>query len=192
MIRMPGGHQIGWVITANAVPDPHTSPDLMKKLDDEESTLTLGLTDSGTSKEIAGNPRKGRRLGYPEGLAPGIGYKGSSAVDGIPLGILSGAKRRWVVQTLWNMWLKSPIVKLFWERFQWIAPPMVEEIRQHIQEMLDGGAIHPFQCPWCNVGSAHPCKKDRSLWFCIDFRKLNEQTCKNRWNPWSGLVISPA
>ena len=29
----------------------------------------------------------------------------------------------------------------FKERFCRIAPPLVDEVRQHIQEMLDGGAI---------------------------------------------------
>ena len=31
----------------------------------------------------------------------------------------------------------------FKEGFRRIAPHEVEEVRQHIQEMLDGGAIHP-------------------------------------------------
>ena len=39
----------------------------------------------------------------------------------------------------------------FKERFRRIAPPLVEEVRQHIQEMLDGGAICPSQSPWCNA-----------------------------------------
>ena len=30
-ICMPVGHQIGWVITANAIPDPQASPDLSKR-----------------------------------------------------------------------------------------------------------------------------------------------------------------
>ena len=34
---MPGGHQIGQVITANTIPDPQASLDLLKKLDEEES-----------------------------------------------------------------------------------------------------------------------------------------------------------
>ena len=52
---------------------------------------------------------------------------------------------------------------------------MVEEVRQHIQEMLDGGAIHPSQSPWCNVVVLIH-KKHKSLQFCIDFHKLNERT----------------
>ena len=44
MIHMHGGHQIGWVIMANTVPDPCASPDLMKKLDDKEPTPMPGLT----------------------------------------------------------------------------------------------------------------------------------------------------
>ena len=39
----------------------------------------------------------------------------------------------------------------FKERFRCIAPPLVEEVRKHIQEMLDGGATHPSQSPWCNA-----------------------------------------
>ena len=41
---MPGGRQIRQVITANAIPDPHASPDLLKKLDEEELTPMPGLT----------------------------------------------------------------------------------------------------------------------------------------------------
>ena len=45
--------------------------------------------------------------------------------------------------------------KPFKERFQCIAPPLVEEVWEHLQEMLDGGAICPSQSPWCNVVVLH-------------------------------------
>ena len=66
----------------------------------------------------------------------------------------------------------------FKERFQRIAPPLVEEVREHIQEMLDGGTIHPSQSPWCDVVVLVR-KKDGGLRFCIDFRHLNSRTKKD-------------
>ena len=60
----------------------------------------------------------------------------------------------------------------FKERFHRIAPPLVDEVCQHIQEMLDGSAIRPSQSPWCNAVVLVR-KKDGSLRFCIDFRHLN-------------------
>ena len=63
----------------------------------------------------------------------------------------------------------------FKERFRRIAPPVVEEVRRHVQEMLDGGAIQPSQSPWCNAVVLVR-KKYGSLRFCIDFRHLNQMT----------------
>ena len=68
----------------------------------------------------------------------------------------------------------------FKERFRRIAPPLVEEVRQHIQEMLDRGAIHPSQSPWCNAVVLVR-KKDGSLCFCINFRHLNAKTKKDSY-----------
>ena len=68
----------------------------------------------------------------------------------------------------------------FREMFRRIAPPLVDEVRQHIQEMLDGGAIRPSQSPWCNA-IVLVRKKDGSLRFCIDFRRLNARTKKDAY-----------
>ena len=43
-IHMASGRQIGRVITANAVPDPQASPNLLRQLDEEEPVLMLGLS----------------------------------------------------------------------------------------------------------------------------------------------------
>ena len=46
--------------------------------------------------------------------------------------------------------------------------------------MLEAGAIHPSQSPWCNaVVLVH--KKDGGLHFCIDFCKLNARTKKDSY-----------
>ena len=68
----------------------------------------------------------------------------------------------------------------FKKRFHRISPPLVEEVRQHIQEMLDGGAIHPSQSPWCNAVVLVR-KKDDSHRFCINFRCLNAKTKKDSY-----------
>ena len=70
--------------------------------------------------------------------------------------------------------------KPFKERFRRIAPHAVEEVWQHIQEMLDGGAIWPSQSPWCNAVVLVQ-KKDGTLRFCIDFRRLNARTKKDSY-----------
>ena len=54
---------------------------------------------------------------------------------------------------------------------------MVEEVRAHMKEMLEAGAIHPSQVPWCNAVMLVR-KKDGGMCFCIDFCKLNARTKK--------------
>ena len=72
----------------------------------------------------------------------------------------------------------------FKERFQRIPPPMVNEAHAHMKEMLEVGAIHPSQSPWCNA-VVLVCKKDGGLWFCINFCKLNARTKKDSYLlPW--------
>ena len=53
-------------------------------------------------------------------------------------------------------------------QFRWIPLPMVEEVRNHLREMLESGAIRPSQSAWCNAVVLVR-KKDGSLHFCIDF-----------------------
>ena len=60
----------------------------------------------------------------------------------------------------------------FKERFGQIPPHLVEEVHNHLCEMLDAGAIQPSQSVWCNA-VALVRKKDGGLCFCIDFHHLN-------------------
>ena len=56
----------------------------------------------------------------------------------------------------------------FKEQFRWIPPPMVEEVRDHLREMLESGTIRPSQSAWCNAVVLVR-KKDSGLHFCINF-----------------------
>ena len=68
--------------------------------------------------------------------------------------------------------------KPFKERYRRIPPHQYEEVQKHLQEMLSVGAIRKSTSPWASlVVLVH--KKDGSLWFCIDLRKLNNQTIKD-------------
>ena len=57
---------------------------------------------------------------------------------------------------------------------------MVEEVRNHLKEMLESGAIRPSQSTWCNAVMLVR-KKDGSLCFCINFWCLNACTKKDSY-----------
>ena len=61
----------------------------------------------------------------------------------------------------------------FKERYRCIPPHMYDNVRAHIQEMLDIGAICKSHSPWASA-VVLVCKKDGGLRFCIDLRKLNK------------------
>lgn len=68
----------------------------------------------------------------------------------------------------------------FKEPYRRIPPAIFEEVRQHLKEMLDAGAIRPSESPYSsNVVLVR--KKDGSLRFCIDFRKLNSRTIRDAY-----------
>ena len=74
--------------------------------------------------------------------------------------------------------LHDPESPPFKKRFRRIPPPQVDEVREHLKLMLDAGAIRPSNSPWCNAVVLVR-KKDGSLRFCIDFRRLNALTRKD-------------
>ena len=66
----------------------------------------------------------------------------------------------------------------FKECYRHIPPGMYDEVKNHIKEMLDVGAIQPFNSPWASVVVLVQ-KKDGKLRFCIHLRKVNARTIKN-------------
>ena len=74
--------------------------------------------------------------------------------------------------------LKDPDTPPFKKHFCRILPPQLDEVREHLKLMLDAGVIWPSNSLWCNAVVLVR-KKDGSLRFCIDFRKLNSLTVKD-------------
>lgn len=68
----------------------------------------------------------------------------------------------------------------FKEPYRRVPPAMFEEVREHLKEMIDAGAIRESQSPFSsNVVLVR--KKDGGLRFCIDYRKLNSRTIKDAY-----------
>ena len=69
----------------------------------------------------------------------------------------------------------------FKEAYRRIPPQMHDEVKAHIQEMLDLGAIRPSNSPWASA-IVLVRKKDGRLRFCIDLRRLNNRTVKDAYS----------
>ena len=80
----------------------------------------------------------------------------------------------------------KPTIKLtdytpFKERYCRIPPHQFEEVRKHLQEMLEIADIKFSNSPWASAVVLVQ-KKGRSLRFCIDLRKLNSHTVKDAYS----------
>ncbi|GJR70534.1 putative reverse transcriptase domain-containing protein [Tanacetum coccineum] len=61
-----------------------------------------------------------------------------------------------------------------------MAPVELKELKEQLQEMLENGFIRPCVSPW-GAPVLFVKKKDRSTRLCIDYRKLNRITIRNRY-----------
>ena len=180
-IHLARGRVIGRVAAANAVPEAQCLPDLLKKLGDEgkdKPELTKLSTQQRQELLLAALEKDGG-LDRLKDWLPELARRAKAlllefhhvfSLEPNEIGCTDATKHM----------IKLMKDEPFKERFRRIAPPLVDEVCQHIQEMLDGGAIRPSQSPWCNAVVLVR-KKDGSLRFCIDFRRLNAQTKKDAY-----------
>ena len=69
----------------------------------------------------------------------------------------------------------------FKEAYRRIPPQIYDEVKAHIQKMLDLGAIRPSNSPLASTIVLVK-KKDGRLRFCIDLRRLNNRTVKDAYS----------
>ena len=69
----------------------------------------------------------------------------------------------------------------FKERYRRIPSHLYEEMKAHLQEMVEVGAIRRSFSPWASA-MVLVRKKDGGLRFCIDMRKLNNRTIKDGYS----------
>ena len=66
----------------------------------------------------------------------------------------------------------------FHEHYRRIPPHQYDEVKKHLKEMLEIGAIRKSQSPWAST-VVLVCKKDGALHFCTDLQKLNARMIKD-------------
>ena len=177
-VHLAAGRCVARVVAANMIPEAKPSANFMKKLEElEPSPDQKKLTIPERQALLMELLKKDGRLDKLKEWTPDLAlefermlleHHGIFSLDKNEIGCTDTAEH--VIELL--------DTEPFKERFRRIAPPLVEEVREHIQEMLDRGAICPSQSPWCNA-VVLVCKKDGGLRFCIDFRRLNRRTKKD-------------
>ena len=192
-VHLPAGRPVAQVVAANAIPDATPSPEFMRKLDElepgQEPSHKMMIEDR--QKLLFELLQKDGHLDKLKEWPPELALQFERmlmehhkifSLERNEIGCTDAAEH--MIELL--------DTEPFKERFRRIAPPLVEEVREHLQEMLDGGAIRPSQSPWCNA-VALVRKKDGGLRFCIDFHQLNSRTkkdaypfpiCKRPWSRW--------
>ena len=171
-IHLARGRVMCRVVATNAVPDAQCLPDLLKKLDDEDPNRPESVQPSTQERQdlLLAALQKDSGLDRLKEWPPDLAQKAVAlllefhhvfSLEPNEIGCMDTTEH--VIELMKD--------ELFKERFRGIAPPLVDEVLQHIQEMLDGGAIRPSQSPWCNAVVLVR-KKEGSLRFCIDFCRL--------------------
>ena len=77
-------------------------------------------------------------------------------------------------------WIELTDWMPFKEHYQCVPPHMYDDMKAHLQEMLDIGAIRKSHNPWASM-VVLVWKRDGSLRFCIVLRKHNNQTVQDAY-----------
>ena len=141
-IYLAQGRVVGQVAATNAVPDAQCLPDLLKKLDDEDPDRPEPVKLSTQQRQdlLLAALQKDGRLDHLKEWPPDLARKAVAlllefhhifSLEPNEIGCTDTTEH--VIELMKD--------EPFKERFWHIAPPLVDEVRQHIQEMLDGGAL---------------------------------------------------
>ena len=141
-IHLARGWVIGRVAAANVVPEAQCLPDLLKKLGDEgeDKPEPTKLSPQQRQELLLAALEKDGGLDHLKDWPPKLARRARAlllefhhvfSLELNEIGCTDATKH--VIELMKD--------EPFKERFRRIAPPLVDEVCQHIQEMLDGGAI---------------------------------------------------
>ena len=183
-VHLAAGRCVARVVAANMIPEAKPSAEFLQKLEEMEPTPEQKkLTIPERQKLLLELLRKDGRLDKLNSWPPDLALKVERmlmehynifSLDKNEIGCTDTAQ--YVIELLNT----EPFNEWFWR----IAPlPLVEEVQEHIQEMMDGGAICPSQSPWCNA-VVLVCKQDGGS--TVGPRRMHSHShrCKRQWNPW--------
>ena len=168
-------HQVTWVVAANRVPPIEFIPGTLEKLDEMQGVWWTKMSCEHRKEALLQQLDLSGLEGWSRATNTSvhallIEYHDIFSLEPGELGCMGLA--RYEIRVFDD--------EPFKERFWWIPPPMVEEVRAHMKEMLVVGTICPTKSPWCNeIVLAR--KKDGGLHFCKDFCKLNVRTKKDSY-----------
>ena len=164
--------QVARAVATSPVPKPPEEEQLLEGADESHNPHTPRLT----VRQRHGKLFDELDLSGLDSWAPEL----ADAACQIPWCVLIGSSRVGLYP-LHRTYDKVTDDTPFMEQFRQIPPPLVEEVRNCLWEMLESGAIRPSQSAWCNA-VVLVWKKDGSLWFCIDFCHLNSHTKKDSYH----------
>ena len=152
LVHLPARRPVAWVVAANAIPNATPSLEFIRKLDELEpgQEPSQKMTIEDRQKLLLELLRKDGRLDKLKTWLPELAlqfecmlmeHHNIFSLERKEIGCTDAAEH--VIELL--------DMEPFKERFRHIAPPLVEEVWEHLQEMLDRGAIRPSQSPWCNA-----------------------------------------
>ena len=124
-IHLARGRVVGRVVATNVVPEAQCSPDLLKKLDDKDPDKPEPVKLSTQQRQdlLLTALQKDGRLDRLKEWPPELAWKAVALLLEF--------------HHIFSLEPNEPFKERFWH----IAPPLVDEVHQHIQEMLDGSAI---------------------------------------------------
>ena len=167
-ISMNGGRIIGRLVTAKVVPNAKPSLELLQELNKDEEEPTKKLTVEERQELLMQVLQEKGGLDMLEKWEKPYADQARQLLMEFH-NVFSLEKNEMGCTDTTEHVIKLTKSEPFKERFWRIAPPLMDEVCQHLQEMLDGGVIWPLTSPWCNA-VVLVWKKDGTLRFCIDFR----------------------
>ena len=149
-IHLAPGRCVARVAAANKVPKAVPSPELAKALDETLLKEVPKLTIEERQKLLMELLRQDGRLEQLKEWPPELALKFKQmlmehhhifSLDKNEIGCTDTAEH--IIELMDD----EPFKGQFWR----IAPPLLEEVWENLQDMLDGGAIRLSKSPWCNA-----------------------------------------